>query len=176
MLVTHPLLWLSLGLETALFLALALGVIVTYRGGRLRWTAILLALATLTRGDGLILTGIVASHYALGWLTRRGRAAASQSQTMGPPVRTALEAVGVYLVVLLPLLAWLTWRFGSPLPATLRAKAAQTELGVTGFYPHTTYLQGTGILAGARLVQSPLYALFIPAVAAGLIADVHLPP
>ena len=85
-------------------------------------------------------------------------------------MQTALEATGVYVVALLPLLVWLTWRFGSPLPATLGAKAAQTELGVTGFYPHTTYLQGMGILSRARLVQSPLYTLSVPAVAVGLIA------
>jgi len=163
LLVAHPLLWLSLGLETALFLALALAAIAAYQSRRLRWAAILLALATLTRGDGLILTGVLAFHCVLGWLTRWGY------QTRGLSVRTALEAVGIYVAVLLPLLAWLTWRFGSPLPATLGAKAAQTKLGITGFYPHTTYGQGAWILARARLVQSPLYALFVPAVAAGLI-------
>jgi hypothetical protein len=169
-LVAHPLLWLSLGLETTLFLALALGALVAYWGGCLHWTAVLLALTTLTRGDGLILTGVVAFHYALGWLTWRGRRTASQSQAGEPEGRTVLEAVGVYVVVLLPLLSWLTWRFGSPLPATLGAKGAQAELGVTGFYPHTTYLQGAGVLVRALLAQSPLYVLFVPAVAAGLVA------
>jgi hypothetical protein len=169
-LVAHPLLWLGLGLETALFLALALGALVAYRGGRLYWTAVLLALATLTRGDGLILTGVVASHCALYWLTRQGWRIASQSQAGELSGRMVLEAVGVYVVVVLPLLIWLTWRFGSPLPATLGAKGAQAELGVTGFYPHTTYLQGMGILIRALLAQSPLYALFVPAVAAGLVA------
>jgi hypothetical protein len=169
-LVAYPLLWLGLGLETALFLALALGALVAYRDGRLYWTAVLLALATLTRGDGLILTGVVASHCALYWLTRQGWRIASQSQAGELSGRMVLGAVGVYVVVVLPVLIWLTWRFGSPLPATLGAKGAQAELGVTGFYPHTTYLQGMGILIRALLDQSPLYALFVPAVTAGLVA------
>jgi hypothetical protein len=164
--VLYPLLWLSLGLETALFLALGLGALVCYRSERLSWTALLLALATLTRGDGLILTGVVAVDYGLKWLSQRGSARVSKHLNL----RAALSAVVVYGVVVLPLLIWLTWQFGSPLPATLRAKVAQSELGVTGFYAHTTYLQGLGILAGARLSQSPLYFLFAPVAVAGLIA------
>jgi hypothetical protein len=164
-LVASPLLWLSLGLETALFLALALGAVATYQHGRLYWTAVLLALATLTRGDGLILTGVVASHYTVGWLARRNRRMPSHQ----PSARTALGATGLYMAVLLPMLAWLTWYFGSPLPATLQAKVAQSELGITGFYPRTTYLQGALILARARLAQSPLYILFVPAAVVGLV-------
>mgnify|MGYP001820407045 CR=1 FL=1 len=52
--ITFPLLWLSLGLETAAFLALSLGAVAAYTRGRPLWTGALLALATLTRGDGLI--------------------------------------------------------------------------------------------------------------------------
>ncbi len=168
LLVAHPLPWLSLGLETAFFLALALGAVAVYLDGRLRWTAVLLGLATLTRGDGLILAGIVASDYALRWLNQRRTPSSSLDE--GPSLRAALGAVGLYLAVMLPLLALLVWQFGSPLPATLRAKVAQSQLGVTGFYADTTYLGGLGILARARLTQSPLYFLFIPAVVAGLVA------
>jgi hypothetical protein len=166
LIVLHPLLWLSLGLETAVFLALALGAIAAYRSRRLHGTAVLLALATLTRGDGLILTAVLGADYLLRWLARwRG-----ESFPPGEPSwREALGAAGVYVAVLLPLALWLAWQFGSPLPATLGAKAAQSELGITGFYAHTTYLQGLGILAKARLAQSPLYLLFVPAVAAGLV-------
>lgn len=163
--VLHPLLWLSLGLETAVFLAMALGAIVAYRNGHLRWAAVLLALATLTRGDGLILAAVLAADYVLNvWRKkRRGRSVDGAWQE-------ALGAVVVYAVVMLPLLAWLVWQFGSPLPATLGAKVAQSELGVTGFYAHTTYLQGLGILLRARLASSPLYVLFVPAILVGLIA------
>jgi hypothetical protein len=163
--VLYPLLWLSLGLETALFLALALAAIAAYRGGRLYGTAALLALATLTRGDGLILAAVVAVDYVLKMVK-----AARASEERRSLARGALGAIGVYVAVALPLLAWLAWQFGSPLPATLGAKVAQAKLGVTGFYAHTTYLQGLGILARARLSQSWLYLLFVPALLAGLPA------
>lgn len=158
--VLYPLLWLSLGLETAVFLALALGAMVAYRRGRLYLAALLLALATLTRGDGLILAAVLAADHLL-----HRRRAEGQS----PPRRTAIGAAAVYLGALLPAVVWLTWQFGSPVPATLAAKRAQSGLGITGFYPHTTYLEGLIILARARLAQSPLYLLFLPAVAVGLV-------
>jgi len=161
--VLHPLLWLNLGLETTPFLALALSAILAYRRGRLALAALLLALATLIRGDGLILAAVLAADRVLfphrdpdpGALRRGGQ---------------AVRAAALYLLTMLPVLAWLTWQFGSPLPATLAAKRAQAGLGITGFYAHTTCLQGLGILARARLAQSPLYLLFLPAVAVGLVA------
>jgi hypothetical protein len=164
LLISSPLLWLSLGLETALFLALSLAAIVTYRRGRLYATAVLLALATLTRGDGLILAGVLGADYLLRRLL--GRPAPASSAWQGP--WRALGAAGLYLALMAPLLVWLTWQFGSPLPATLAAKRAQARLGVTGFYAHTTYLEGAWILLRARFAQSPLYLLFVPALLAGL--------
>jgi hypothetical protein len=179
-LVVSPLLWLSLGLETAVLLALAIAAILAYQCGRPYWAAVLLALATLTRGDGLILVAIVVADSVLRsflpWFNRKMRAS---GRSGGLPLQIglrperwprALGVVGAYLAVMLPLLVWLTWQFGSPLPATLGAKISQSELGVTGFYAHTTYLQGLEILARARLAQSPLYALLIPAIVAGFIA------
>jgi hypothetical protein len=194
--VLYPLLWLSLGLETATFLALGLGAVAAYRRGRLYGAAILLALATMTRGDGLILAAVLTADYVLAWSVQRhagGALPASTSRTgvRAPPLPRAmpvlprampvlprampvlpraLGALALYAAVMLPLLAWLTWLFGSPLPASLAAKRAQAELGVTGFYAHTDYLQGLGVLARARFAQSPLYVLFLPAVLAGLVA------
>jgi hypothetical protein len=169
--ILSPLLWLSLGLETALFLSLCLGAVLAYRRVHLYGTAALLALATLTRGDGLILTAVIAADYGLVWLRGRCRGPnTNQGTTKRPSWPKALVAVGIYAAVMLPFVAWLTWQFGSPLPATLGAKVSQSELGVTGFYAHTTYLQGLGILVRARLAQSPLYLLFVPAVLAGLVA------
>ncbi len=169
--ILSPLLWLSLGLETAVFLSLCLGAVLAYRRGRLYWTAALLALATLARGDGLVLTAVVAADCCLAWLRGRSQGPDSgQGSTERASWRKALIAVGVYVAVMLPFVAWLTWKFGSPLPATLGAKVSQSELGVTGFYAHTTYLQGLGILVRARLAQSPLYLLFVLAVLTGLVA------
>jgi hypothetical protein len=173
-LVACPLLWLSLGLETAAFLALALGALLAYRSGRLYLAAVLLALATLTRADGLVLAAVLAADYALYFLYAwRGPQSAPSVPDCGPrqadSVAQALRAAALYLAVMLPLLAWLTWQFGSPLPATLVAKRAQPELGITGFYAHTTYLQALSILARARLGQTPFYLLLIPAVVVGLV-------
>jgi hypothetical protein len=216
-----PLLWLSLGLETATFLALALAAILAYRAGRLYWTAVLLALATLTRNDGLILAAILAADYLLSLVSSskmlwdrlaEGSLSVFRSswypkghgvplENTGPGLRNpqpvevfhpspypqshddrsrkrpanlswrpALTALALYVAVMLPVLAWLTWQFGSPLPATLAAKRAQAELGITGFYAHTTYLQGLAILARAWLAQSPFYLLFLPAAAVDLVA------
>lgn len=178
LLAAYPLLWLSLGLETAAFLALSLGAIVAYRRDQLLRTAALLALAALVRGDGLVLAAVLVADHALGALGSRRSAGRTQAEapevTAGNPGsgwwRRLLNAALVFLAVLLPLVLWLTWQFGSPLPATLKAKVAQSELGITGFYAHTTYLQGLAILARARFAQAPLYALFVPAVIAGLIA------
>ena len=167
--VLYPLLWLSLGLETSAFLALGLGAVLAYRSRRLYLAAILLAFATLTRADALILAAVLAADYLLQQFRARnddenGRIPAAE----GASWRPALAAAALYAAVMLPLLAWLTWHFGSPLPATLAAKRAQAELGVTGFYAHTSYLEGLGILARARLAQSDKYLLFIPAVVVGL--------
>lgn len=173
-LVTWPLLWLSLGLETAIFLALSLAAILTYQSERFFLSAILLALATLTRADGLVLTAVLTADYILRLFftdTKHSDAERGSRQTKkAVSWRIILGSVALYVIVLLPLVGWLIWQFGSPLPATLAAKRAQAELGITGFYAHTTYLQGLIILLRARLAQTFLYLLFLPALAAGLVA------
>ncbi len=160
----HPLLWLTLGLETAAFLALALAAVLAYRSGRLYLTAVLLALATLTRADGLVLAAVLVVDFCRANLQR----APLRLNPQGP--KRGLGAAALYLAVMLPLLAWLTRQFGSPLPATLAAKRAQAALGITGFYAHTTYLQGLGVLGRARLAQTPLYFLIPPTLLLGLVA------
>lgn len=180
--VAYPLLWLSLGLETNVFLAFSLAAVVAYRRQRPFTAAFLLALATMTRADGLILVAVLAADYLLkrlhALLRRRGLRTASGMDTVrdgapesGPVWRTAMGAAGLYVLTLLPIVAWLTWQFGSPLPVTLGAKVAQSGLGVTGFYAHTTILQGLGILVRARFGQTLLYCLFVPALLAGLVVS-----
>jgi hypothetical protein len=183
-LVTCPLLWLSLGLETTAFLALALGALLAYRRSRLYLAAVLLALATLTRADGLVLAAVLAAERGFvilrsaatknltlaQKLPRCNRDSSLPSVAQNDTIPRIGGAAALYVAVMLPLLAWLTWQFGSPLPATLAAKRAQAELGITGFYAHTSYLGGLGILLRARLAQTPLYLLFVPAVVVGLLA------
>jgi len=103
------------GLETGWFLALLLFV-PQLRGTRL-WIGV--ALATLTRPDGLLL-GLAA-------------ALRCRHQTRRLPLRGIALAAGLCL----PWLAWSTWRFGSPVPATLGVKRAQ-GLGASGNFAYPT--------------------------------------
>ncbi len=139
--VSSPLLWLSLGFETAFYLASVLGAFCLYSEQRLVPAAALLALALLTRGDGILPALVIGTHYAL---TQR---------------RIPWRAVVAYLTIAVPFLLYLTVSFGSPFPVTLAAKSAQAQLGVTGFYAHTTFLQGIVILVRAYVQQSPLYVV-----------------
>ncbi len=148
--ITSPLLWLSLGFETGFYLALLLGAFYFYFEGHLYLAAFLLALALLTRGDGILPAAVLAVHY----LTIKRR--------------IPWRALAVYCAVSAPFLLYLTAEFGSPLPITLGAKAAQARLGVTGFYAHTTFLQGLWILAKAYLRLSPLFLLWAPVALLGL--------
>ncbi len=155
--ITSPLLWLSLGFETAFYLALVLGAFYFYFtetrhvSSQVLMAAVFLALALLTRADGIIPAAVLALHYLI-----------VQRRFPSP-------ALGVYLVLSAPLLIYLTLVFGSPLPVTLAAKTAQAKLGVTGFYAHTTFLEGALILVQAYLQQSKLYAFFVPCVLIGMV-------
>ena len=153
--ITAPLLWLSLGFEMGLYLALAVGAFYFYSSGRLTVAAALLALALLTRGDGILPAIVLAGSHLV---TQR---------------RIPWRAGAVYFAVSAPLLLYLTLAFGSPLPVTLAAKSAQARLGVTGFYAGTTFLQGARILGLAYVSQSPLYLLFVPFIVLGLVATLR---
>jgi len=162
-----PLLWLSLGFEVPLYLLLALLGFYLYFTGRMTWAAVPLGLATLTRFDGAIAAGVV--FVLAGVQALRGGRSGVARRVWAGAVRPAL----VYGAVMAPVLGWLTWYFGSPVPVTLAAKSAQTVLGVTGFYAHTTFVQGAAILAKAWFSQTPLYALLALTALAGLAAAVR---
>jgi len=147
-----PLLWLSLGFETSFYLALVLGALYFYFEDHPPLTAALLALAVMTRGDGMLPAIVLGLHY------------------MATRHRIPWRALGVYLVLCTPFFLYLTLTFGSPFPVTLTAKAAQAQLGVTGFYAHTTFWQGLLILARAYLQQSPLYLWGVLCGLVGLVA------
>lgn len=159
-----PLLWLSLGFEVPFYLLLVLLGFLLHFTGRPTLAAIPLALATLTRFDGAIPASVVFLLAGVPAL-RGGQGSTAQRLWVG-----LLRPVLVYLAVMAPVLAWLTWYFGSPVPVTLGAKSAQTSLGVTGFYAGTTFVQGALILAKAWFSQTPLYALLAAAALAGLAA------
>jgi arabinofuranosyltransferase len=150
--ITAPLLWLSLGFEMGFYLALTLGAFYFYASRRFSVASALLALALLTRGDGILPAIVLAGHYLA---TERG---------------IPWRAAAVYGVVAAPFLLYLTFTFGSPLPVTLAAKSAQANLGVTGFYAGTTFAQGARILGLAYVSQSSLYLSFVPLIVLGLVA------
>lgn len=158
--VSCPLLWLSLGMESGWYLLLVLGAFHAAGQRDARWlvAAALLALATPSRYDALVPTGII-----FGW--------ALWHQLREGGVR-ALPwwAVAAYFLLLAPFMAWLGWQFGSPLPETLAAKRAQSALGVTGFFPHTTFLEGVGILLQAYFAQTAAYGALVPLLLVGLWA------
>jgi len=151
--VTCPLLWLSMGVEVPFYLALILAGYVLYFEERPVLAAVLLALATLTRPDGLVAAGVLLAHAV--WKERR----------------FPWRPTAAYVLTLAPMLIGLTVYFGSPVPVTLAAKNAQTVLGVTGFYAGTQFLQGALILAKAWFLQTPLYALLaVLALVGGIVA------
>ncbi len=163
-----PLVWLTLGLETAPFLALCLWALQTADEGRSPTAGLLAGAALGLRGDGALVVALVAGMIvwrasagrqgdtALAWVSRCGRA-------LGPFV------AGVSLAYL-PLAAWLTAQFGSPLPTTLTTKSAQAVAGLTGFFPGTSFFQGFMILAQAYLQQTVAWWWVAGLAAAGVPA------
>lgn len=151
LLAASPLVWMAIGMESSLYLALALGAFNASADRRWRLAGLMGGLATLTRGDGLLIVGIVALHE----LSRRRRA----------PARTILVAAALIVPAMLSAML----AFGSPLPATLRAKVLQANLGITGFSPGASFLDGFLALGAAYAQHSWLYIAALPLLAAGAV-------
>ncbi|MCO6450696.1 MAG: hypothetical protein J5I90_07880 [Caldilineales bacterium] len=152
--VLMPLLWLALGMETALFLALVLAAFAADANSRSGWAGVFLGLAVITRYDAALAAAIL---FLWRWL-----------QDRRPSWRMILAAG----LVAAPVLLYLTLTFGSPLPVTLSAKQSQTDLGVTGFFAGTSYVQGLGVLLRGWWAQTWLYVLPVAAMALGLAVAV----
>jgi len=148
-----PLLWLSLGLETAFHLFLVCATFYGYDRGHYTLAGLLVGLATVTRPDGILLAGILAGYH----LYRKRE-------------RVPARAVAGFLLIFLPLALYLILEFGSPVPVTLQAKQAQAEFRVTGFYEGTSLPAGLGILLRGWLDQSWLYLLWLPLLLLGVRA------
>ena len=140
-----PLLLPTLGAETTLYCALILGGFWAYASERPMLTALLLALAALTRADGVLAAGIVGLHLVL---SRK---------------RLPWRALALYVALLAAwyLFAWVY--FGSPLPATLAAKQRQGAMLISSSFAQ-------GLLAQAASYWSqPLLRLHLIAAAVGAI-------
>lgn len=146
-----PLLWLTLGFEIGLYMALVCGAFWAFDARRRTLSALMLALATVIRNDAVVAVGVL----GLAWLIEQRRA----------PWRLLL----LYVAVAGTFALWLVVQFGSPIPVTLKAKVIQARFGLTGFYPNTTFLQGAAILWLAWSGQSRLYWLALPLALAGAV-------
>jgi len=145
--------WASGGLETQLFvllLALAGGA---YERGlddsrALRRVGWLLALAALTRPEGLLVAGIFGGH-------RLVRNAALDKRLR--PSRDELVCLGWFFAVWLPYFAWRWSYYGYPLPNTFYVKAGdgadayRAELWSAGWYYVVQWAKQSGALWGAPL-------------------------
>ena len=110
--VANPLMGDAFGFELNLFLALIFGGIVAYFRGRLWLAALLLALGTLTRGDGAVPAALVFLHHV--WFRR--------TVPLGP--------VLVFLAICGGWGLYAYASYGSPFPNTLAAKRAMGESGL----------------------------------------------
>lgn len=150
--VLSSVLWLTLGMETALWIILTLAAIRLAQIQRWGQAGLFIAAATLTRPDGA-LPGMLLGLAALGL-------SVNQYSTRD---RWWLPALRYGLVAVAPIAAFGLWvwaAYGSPLPATLSAKSAQATLGITGFGPFVTTWDGLLLIAQSLLSQSSLYITF----------------
>lgn len=112
--------WSSGGLETQMFTFwVSLSLFAYVRGDRdgrwLRWLGVLLALAAMTRPEGLLVTALVGGHRLVVNVARERRLL---------PARDELWCLGLFLALWAPWYGWRWWYYGYPFPNTYYVKAA----------------------------------------------------
>lgn len=154
LLVTHPLLLLTIGMETPLYLTLAALSLWAWRENRPWLLGLFLAGLTLGRPDGVLLAGILLT---ITWMIDR---------------RVPWRSVILFLA---PVLAWSLFSyayFGSPFPNTLEAKMAQTRSGFVslpmGPLSRLPLFTKGAIFWLRHLHGVPVLALVIPCMLAAL--------
>ena len=152
LLATSPMMWLALGLETSFFVLVVLAAFYHFDREQYVVAAVLAAFAILTRGDGVLVGGLLGIYYLI--VLRR---------------RVPWNAVVAFAIVLIPALLYLALSFGSPFPTTLETKQGQAAIGFSGFFPWTTIPQGLEIMLRGWLGQSFLYYLWLPLTLLGLL-------
>lgn len=120
---TFPLLLSTLGSETPLFLALVLGTFALYARRRYEWAVFLVALAILTRSDGVLVAALLGVHYL--WQNRTEL----RKQTFWREQPWTFLGIAIGLLLVWHGFAWLY--FGAPLPVTLAAKQAQGRMAIS---------------------------------------------
>ena len=138
---TFPLVLATLGSETPLYLAFCLGAFRFYARQRYSLTAVCVALAVLTRPDGILVAFLLVTHY-LFW-------------PRGP---VPWRAAGLFIGLTIPwfIFAWIY--FASPVPVTLAVKQHQGIMAISqqfapgllsilGWYAWWPYLLEAGLFA-----------------------------
>jgi hypothetical protein len=156
--VANPLLPLTFGGEMLFQVALVAWAFALYAQGRSILAAFLVALAMLTRADGILAAGVLGVHSL--WTQRR------------LPWREML-VIGLTILPFV-LLSW--WFYGTPLPGTLEAKLAHRDSGLwPGFslglfeWIRAFTIQGSSVLF-PTLPAAPYAIRFILFTALGLPA------
>jgi hypothetical protein len=142
-----PLLISTIGGEAALYLALALFGFVAYARERYVHAAVLLALAALTRADGVLAALVCGAHF---FLARRGR--------------IPWRAVALYAGLLAAWFVFAAAYFGAPFPVTLAAKRRQGLLPASELF-----LPGLLHLARDQYWRFAIYRPPFVAAAIGLV-------
>ncbi len=176
--------WASGGLETQMFtffVAWALYAYTRADGDQrwLRWVGVALALAAMTRPEGLLVAAVLGVH-RLGLNLIRDRRPS--------PTNHELLCVAGFLVLWAPYFAWRWWYYGYPFPNTYYVKAAGEVVGKDyhhkvvsgGMYYVWTWLVQTKLLFAAPIavlglvVARPRTPRFVFGTAAALLAAAYL--
>lgn len=160
-------LWLSLGMETPLWIMLVLAAILF--AARQRWgiAGLLVGLAALTRPDALLPGALL----GFGALIATVNARHTMTRWWTAFIRFAAAAA-------LPIILFALWAFaayGSPFPATLSAKGAQAVLGITGLGVNVDTLSGVQLILASLMNQSSLYVTLSLLVILGLASAISTP-
>jgi hypothetical protein len=155
--------WSSGGLETQLFTFLVAAALDAYVAAdtaphRMRAAGVFLALAAMTRPEGLLVTAILGAHWiALAAAARRW------------PPRPHLEGLLAFALVWAPWFAWRWWYYGWPFPNTYYVKAAgettaryDRELRSAGFTYVGQWLDQARILWASPLLVAGLISAARP--------------
>jgi arabinofuranosyltransferase len=176
--------WSSGGLETQMFTAWVILALHYYVRGcgdeplHLRRVGWALALAAMTRPEGLLIAAVLGGHRLAINVLRDRRIA---------PTRDELLCVAYFLVLWAPWFAWRWWYYGYPLPNTYYVKAAgptagdyEQRLREVGLYYVWQFLRQSGLLFAAPLALVGLLAArprgprFVFGTAAALLMAVYL--
>lgn len=158
LLAVFPLLWLALGMEGLPALALVLLGFWLAATGRDLAAGMVLGLAVVLRFDA----AAAAAAWGLLLLISRGWRAAIK-----PLATSALLIIGLF--------AAMHFGLDVPLPSTLASKQAQVALGITGFFPNASYIDGAGWLAAGYARIAPLaFGLLLALAGIGVLGVLWL--